>query len=44
MIGKHFTESLNKVELQINHVQINRTRPVIVQGVIKHSVMNLNYT
>ena len=28
MIGKHFTEILNKVELRINHVRINRDRPV----------------
>ena len=30
MIGKQFTETLNKVELRINRVQINRTRPVSV--------------
>ena len=29
MIGKHFTETLNKVELRINRVQINRARPVV---------------
>ena len=29
MIGKHFTETSNKVELRINHVQIKRARPVI---------------
>ena len=28
MIGKHFTETLNKVELRINRVRINRVRPV----------------
>ena len=28
MIGKHFTETLNKVELRINRVRINRARPV----------------
>ena len=28
MIGKHFTETLNKMELQINRVRINRARPV----------------
>ena len=28
MIGKHFTETLNKVELQINCVRINRAQPV----------------
>ena len=28
MIGKHFTETSNKVELRINHVRINRVRPV----------------
>ena len=30
MIGKHFIESSNKVELRINRVRINRTRPVCV--------------
>ena len=29
MIGKHFTGTLNKVELGINRVRINRARPVI---------------
>ena len=28
MIAKHFTKTSNKVELQINHVRINRARPV----------------
>ena len=28
MIAKHFTETLNKVELRINRFQINRGRPV----------------
>ena len=30
MIGKHFTETSNKVELRINHVRINRVRPVFM--------------
>ena len=30
MIGIHFTQTLNKVELRINHVRINRARPVPV--------------
>ena len=29
MMGKHFTETLNKVELRINHVQINRAQPAL---------------
>ena len=29
MIGKHFTETSNKVELRINRVRINRARPVV---------------
>ena len=29
MIGKHFTETSNKVVLRINRVQIYRARPVI---------------
>ena len=29
MIGKHFTETSNKVELRINRVQIKRGRPVV---------------
>ena len=29
MIGKHFTETSNKVELRINYVRINLTRPVV---------------
>ena len=28
IIGKHFTETSNKVRLRINHVRINRTPPV----------------
>ena len=28
MIGKHFTETLNKVELRIKRVRINGVRPV----------------
>ena len=28
MIAKHFTETSNKVKLQINRVRINRARPV----------------
>ena len=28
MIGKHFTETTNEVKLRINHVWINRTRPI----------------
>ena len=28
-IGKHFTETSNKLELRINRVRINRARPVI---------------
>ena len=28
MIGKHFTETSNKVKLRINRVRINRARPV----------------
>ena len=28
MIGKHFIETSNKVELRINRVRINRARPV----------------
>ena len=28
MMGKHFTKTLNKVELRINCVQINHFRPV----------------
>ena len=28
MIGKHFTETLNKGELRINRVRINRAQPV----------------
>ena len=28
MIGKHFTEALNKVELRVNRDRINRARPV----------------
>ena len=35
MIGKHFTETSNKVEFQINRVRINRVRHVaemIVEG------------
>ena len=28
MIAEHFTETLNKMELRINHVWINRARPV----------------
>ena len=30
MIGKHFIETSNKVELRINHVQINRARTVVL--------------
>ena len=29
MIAKHFTETSNKVELRINRVRINRSRPVL---------------
>ena len=29
MIGKHFTETSNKVELRFNCVLINRARPVL---------------
>ena len=29
MIGKHFTETSNKVELRINRVRVNRARPVL---------------
>ena len=29
MIGKHFTETSNKVELRINRVRINRAQPVL---------------
>ena len=29
MMGKHFTETSNKVELQFNRVRINRAQPVI---------------
>ena len=29
IIGEHFTETSNKVELRINHVRINRARPVM---------------
>ena len=32
MIGKHFIESSNKVELRINRVRINRARPVLLNG------------
>ena len=28
MMGKHFTKTSNKVELRINRVRINRSRPV----------------
>ena len=28
VIGKHFTETSNKVELRINRIRINRTQPV----------------
>ena len=28
LIGKHFTETSNKVELRINRVRTNRVRPV----------------
>ena len=27
-MGKHFTKNLNKVELRINRVRINRSQPV----------------
>ena len=37
MIGKHFTESLNKVELGINRVRINRAGPVVVNNVEKRT-------
>ena len=30
MIGKHFTETLNKVQLRINRVRTNRARPVLL--------------
>ena len=30
MIGKHFTETSNKVELRINRFPINRARPVLL--------------
>ena len=30
MIGKYFIETLNKVELRINSVRINRAQPVLV--------------
>ena len=29
MIGKHFTETSNKMELRINRFQIKRGRPVV---------------
>ena len=29
MIGKHFIETSNKVELRINRVRINRSQPVV---------------
>ena len=32
MIGKHFTETSNKVELRINRVRINRARPVTLNN------------
>ena len=30
MIAKHFTETSNKVELRINRVRINHSRPVVL--------------
>ena len=36
MIGINFTETSNKVELQINRVRINRARPVIVKKNLKY--------
>ena len=32
MIGKHFIETSNKVELRINRVRINRFWPVLIQS------------
>ena len=33
-LGKHFTETSNKVELRINRVRINRVRPVMVKYIV----------
>ena len=40
MTGKKFTQTSNKVELQINRVRINRARPV---ALLKQSLYFTNY-
>ena len=35
MMGKHFTETSNKVELRINHVLITRALPVVLKVFIE---------
>ena len=44
MIGKHFTETSNKVEFRINHVLINCTRPVVEMSVEGNNVTSADYS
>ena len=41
MIGKHFTETSNKVVLRINRVRINRVQPVYIS--LLYYIMTLGY-
>ena len=43
MIGKHFTETLNKVELRINRVRINHARPIYsyIEIIVQVSILNI---